>query len=270
MKRQKRKYSQYRGRRTVGKGFVLPLAAVLILGLAAVCWFLIPGMKFSAELLACIAAAVFLATALNHWAQKNAAGAAVRRVFWICLAVFAVVFAAVEGIVIHAGRGSSAVQPPDAVIVLGAGVNGEKPSPILKSRIDAAADYLRANPTVPAVLSGGKGSGENISEAQAMENALTARGISSDRLYLEERSTTTAENFQYSEKLLKDRGISPAEKKVAVITSDFHLCRAEYLAKKTGMQTEGVAAKTPHWWLSMNYYAREVFALGDTVLLQRI
>lgn len=270
MKRQKRKYSQYRGRRTVGKEFVLPLLAVLILALAAVCWFVVPGMKFSAELLACVAAACVVAALLNHWAQGSSAGVAVRRVFWICLAVCAVAFAAVEGIVIHAGQGNSGAQSPDAVLVLGAGVNGEKPSPILESRIDAAASYLKANPAVSAVLSGGKGSGENISEAQAMEDALTTRGISSDRLYLEEKSTTTAENFRYSKKLLKDKGIDPKEKLVAVVTSDFHICRAELVAKQNGMQAEGVAAKTPHWWLSMNYYAREAFALGDAVLRQAI
>lgn len=270
MKRQKRKYSQYRGRRTDGKGFLLPILAVSILALAAVCWFMVPGMKFSAELLICIAAACFLAAALNHWAGNSSTGMIVRRIFFICLTVFAILFAAAESVVIYMGHGSSAAQPADAVIVLGAGVKGEKPSPILESRIDAAADYLKAHPQILAVLSGGKGLGETISEAQAMKSGLMERGISADRLYLEEKSTTTAENFQYSKKLLKSKGIDPEKQTVAVVTSDFHICRACFLAKKSGIQIVGISAKTPHWWLSANYYIREVFALGDTMLLQLI
>ena len=49
--------------------------------------------------------------------------------------------------------------------------------------------YLEENPDTKAVLSGGKGEGETITEAQAMCNYLTEHGIARDRLILEEKST---------------------------------------------------------------------------------
>ena len=272
MKRQRRNNSRYRGRRTgLGvKSLALPVLAILFLTLAAVCRFVVPGMRFSAELLACAGAACLLAATLNHWAENSSAGAAVRRVFLVCLAAFAILFAAAESVIVYMGRAASAAQPADAVIVLGAGVNGGTPSPVLQSRIDAAASYLKAHPRTTAVLSGGKGSGESVSEAQAMQNGLTERGISANRLYLEKKSENTSENIRYSQKLLKRNGVNPQKQPVAVVTSDFHICRARLLAKEDGMRAVGVPAKTPHWWLSANYYAREVFALGNTALLKLV
>lgn len=266
MKRQKRNISQYRGR-TDHRGLILPIVAIFILALAAVCWFLIPGMKFSGELLTCAAAVCFLAAALKQWSKSSSAGTVVRRIFLVCLAVCAVLFAAAEGVIISMGHGN-VPQNPSAVLVLGAGVNGSTPSPVLQSRIDAAAEYLKAHPQTSAVLSGGRGDGETVSEAQAMRDGLTKQGISADRLILEENSTTTAENMQDSKKLLKKEGLDT--KQLAVVTSDFHICRARFLAKENGMRASGVAAKTPHWWLTANYYTREAFALGHTVLTEAI
>ena len=272
MKRQKRNNSRYRGRRTGAgtKGLVLPVLAILILALAAVCRFVVPGMKFSAELLACAAAACLLTAALNHWAENSPAGAAVRRIFLVCLAAFAILFAAAESVIVYMGRAVPAAQSADAVIVLGAGVNGETPSPVLQSRIDAAASYLKAHPQTTAVLSGGKSGGESVSEAQAMRSGLTERGISANRLYLEKKSENTSENIRYSQKLLKENGVNTKKQSVAVVTSDFHICRARFLAKEDGMRAVGVPAKTPHGWLSAKEYAREVFALGDAALLKLV
>ena len=86
--------------------------------------------------------------------------------------------------VIRAGHRDESAQPADAVVILGAGVNGTTPSVALQTRIDAAERYLKAHPGIPAGLSGGQGPGEDISEARAMYNALTDRGIDPERLIL--------------------------------------------------------------------------------------
>ena len=67
--------------------------------------------------------------------------------------------------------------PADAVIVLGAGVNGTEPSLSLRTRLDAALEYLEYWPDIPAVLTGGTGYGEEISEAQCMYDYLTEHGV---------------------------------------------------------------------------------------------
>ena len=154
----------------------------------------------------------------------------------------------------------------DAVIVLGAGVNGETPSLILWSRITAAAAYLEGHPDVPVVLSGGQGPGEAISEAACMRRELTARGVEEDRLLLEDRSTSTAENFAFSKELLEAHGIDTDTAVIAVVTSDFHCFRAHLIARRAGLTVIDVPAEVDWLLLNANYYIREFFALGKTLI----
>ena len=128
----------------------------------------------------------------------------------------------------------------------------------LQTRIDAAERYLKAHPDIPAVLSGGQGAGEDISEARAMYDALTARGIDLERLILEEQSANTRQNLQNSLALLPDH----YHKSVAIVTNDFHMGRVRLLLNAAGPgRVVQVPAKLPWWWLSANYYLRESFAV---------
>ena len=70
----------------------------------------------------------------------------------------------------------------DYIIVLGAHVDGTRMTLALLERARRALLYLEENPGTKAVLSGGKGDGENISEAEAMYCYLTGHGINGDRL----------------------------------------------------------------------------------------
>lgn len=237
--------------------------------LAAACRFFVVGVRFSAFLFTGIAALLLLSVLLNRWAEKAKAGKRVRTLFRVCLVLGVLSFAVTEMVILTQGAGDLGARP-DAVIVLGAGVNGSTPSLALTTRLDAAADYLKEHPDIPAVLSGGQGQGEEITEAQAMYQYLTKHGISADRLILEERSASTEQNFAYSKELLEENGIGTETAVIAVVTNDFHLCRARILAERAGLyHTAGVPAKLPWAWLSANYYAREYFALMETLLLKR-
>ena len=149
------------------------------------------------------------------------------------------------------------------LIVLGCEVKGSSPSLMLTRRLRKALAYLEENPGAKAVLSGGQGDGENISEAQAMFNWLTARGIDADRLYMEDRSTSTFENIQYSADLIRDNGLSEY---AAAATNEFHVYRALYYAKKAGLKAGGVPAPTP-WWLLPTFWVRELYGILDALLL---
>ncbi|WP_301108704.1 YdcF family protein [Sporosarcina sp.] len=124
-------------------------------------------------------------------------------------------------------------------VVLGAKVNGETPSLSLRYRLESAAVYAKRYPHVTLVLSGGQGKDEEISEAQAMFQYLIDQGIAKERLIQEDRSTSTYENLQFSKELL------PEVAGVTIISSDFHLARARFLARQLGWQSDVVAAKTP-------------------------
>ena len=71
------------------------------------------------------------------------------------------------------------------IIVLGAHVEGTRLTKALLERTRRALQYMEENPETKAVLSGGKGDGESITEAQAMCNYLVEHGIDRERLILE-------------------------------------------------------------------------------------
>ena len=259
----KRKAKPYRGKGRNEAAWWLTGAAVLaVLGFC--CFTLFPGVRFSGMLALCLSAVCLLGAALERWAAESRRGAVCRRVFLALLCAGAVAFACVEGLLLSHGGADNDAIPAEAAIVLGAGVNGETPSLILHSRIERAADYLKRHPDTVAILSGGQGDGERISEAECMRRELVRRGVPEERLLLEDRSTSTAENFAYSKELLEELGLS--ETTVAVITSDFHCFRAHLIAQRAGLSVIDIPAESPYALLNANYYVREAFALGKTLI----
>lgn len=225
------------------------------------------GMKFTGYFLLGTLAIWYCGMYLHRWGKRSRRGQACYRVFLAGLGLGIVCLAGIEAAVVFRGEADNSNLPVDAVIVLGAGVNGETPSAALWSRIRAAEDYLEIHPDVPVVLSGGQGAGEAISEAEAMRRALWKEdGAENARLLLEERSTNTAENFRFSKALLEEWGLDTGTATIAVVTNDFHCFRAHMIARRQGLKTIDVPAELPWWWLTANYYLREAFAVVKTSL----
>ena len=152
----------------------------------------------------------------------------------------------------------NATPPTDAtLIILGCSVNGETPSQMLRLRIDAAEKFMKENPEATAVLSGGQGPGEDITEALCMYRELTARGISPDRLYMEEHSTSTRENIAFSKEIILRENLNT---KVAVVSNNFHLYRASLSVKAAGLEFYSVSAFTPYPLLG-TYVMREYMGI---------
>ena len=225
------------------------------------------GMRFSGFLLLGAAALLALALWLDRWARRSKAGWWWRLAFRAAAGLVLVPLVLIEGVVIAEGHREAAEKTPDAVIVLGAGVNGTSPSLSLKTRLDAALSYLEAHPDIPVVLTGGQGYGEDITEAACMYDYLTARGVEPERLILEEDASNTAENFEFSAPLLEAAGVEIGTDTVAVVTNDFHIARSRLIAAKKGYGvTYGVGAPIPWPHLEVNYYLREAFAVVKSVL----
>jgi uncharacterized SAM-binding protein YcdF (DUF218 family) len=150
----------------------------------------------------------------------------------------------------------------DYIIVLGARVKGTVPSLALQFRIDHAADYLKKNPDTIVIASGGKGPGEDISEAESIKNELIDHGINESRILLEDKSTTTYENIGFSKKLI------PKNAEIGlVVTNDFHIFRAKMIANNEGLELSGLPAKTPIQALFKSY-VREYLALTKFFILR--
>ena len=148
--------------------------------------------------------------------------------------------------------------PSSVVIVLGCQVKGNQPSLMLGRRITAAAGYLKEHPDAKCIVSGGKGGGEEISEAECMKRGLIDLGIDPERIYLEDKSTTTVENIKFSKKILDE--IAP-DAPVAIVTNEFHQYRAGKICDSFGITDHGSVCSETSWWLWPTFHVREMYAV---------
>ena len=144
----------------------------------------------------------------------------------------------------------------DYVIVLGAQVRGDKPSHNLVTRLRKACQYLEENKDTKVIVSGGKGPGENISEAEAMKAYLINKGIEEERIIMEDKSANTDENIKFSKELISDK-----DSKVVIVTNNFHVYRSIKIAKKQGINNIQGLGSSIKWYTVPNLYLREGIAV---------
>jgi uncharacterized SAM-binding protein YcdF (DUF218 family) len=178
---------------------------------------------------------------------------------WIsCLCGMALVLVCASTLLIY-GRSDSATHNEDAIIVLGAGIHGERVSLTLRDRLNAAIACYEQNPDAVIVVSGGQGPQEDISEALAMERYLIEHGIPQKSIIKEDKSTSTAENFAFSKVLLDERfgdGYS-----AVYVTNDFHIFRAGQIAHDAGLSNMNHVHSNTVWYLVVPSCLRECAAV---------
>lgn len=183
-----------------------------------------------------------------------------RRLVTLVLAVCVAYFCLVESFIIRDAR-TDTEQTADILIVLGAGVNGTRPSLSLRDRLVGARDYLTEHPDTIAILSGGQGENEDIPEALCMYDWLIDAGIDPDRLIMEDKSHNTLENLRNSMAIMDE--LSMDEPVIGLLSSEYHLHRAKRLAGYVGIDVIGVAARTSFPTVAANYFIREAFAMTE-------
>lgn len=151
----------------------------------------------------------------------------------------------------------SAKPKGETVIVLGCRVKGTVPTRALMSRCTAAYDYLSENKNAVAILSGGQGADEDISEAECMRRILTDKGIDKSRLFIEDKSTSTEENLKYSSEVIDKNNLSNT---IVICTSEYHIYRSLKIAEKTGINATGLTAHSMRV-LRVPAFTREVFGV---------
>ncbi|MCL2356648.1 MAG: YdcF family protein [Defluviitaleaceae bacterium] len=156
------------------------------------------------------------------------------------------------------GNVGTATFEENAVIVLGAGVSGERVSTPLARRLDVALYYFERNPDAYIVVCGGLGERATITEAEAMARYLYARGVPREKILLEDRSVSTIENLTFARDILEEHFSEGFG--VVVVSNDFHMFRAVSMARRVGMDANHLGAPTPTRLLTENYL-REMMAI---------
>lgn len=159
-------------------------------------------------------------------------------------------------LLIGSGMRRSEKEPCRYLIVLGAQVSGRRITDSLKRRLDRAKEYLVQNGETLVIVSGGRGKGEDLSEAEAMASYLVKNGIAKERIFQENQSRTTKENLLFSAALIKESGCL-----VGIVSNNFHLYRALQYAKAAGYSKVCPIAASCNPVLFVNYMVRECFAI---------
>lgn len=157
------------------------------------------------------------------------------------------------------GKDDNVTYNEDAIIVLGSGIRGETVGNGLRARLDSAIEYHKSNPDAFIVVSGGQGPQEAITEALAMERYLLKKGIPQDKIIKEEKSTSTTENFKFSKKLLDEKFGN--EYKIAFVTTDYHIYRAENTAESEGFDKITHCHSDIEWYVATPSLLREMLAV---------
>jgi len=184
----------------------------------------------------------------------------------ICFSLGVVSVVIIESLIIQSAIIKNK-EKSDYLIILGAGLRGEVPSTALFQRLYASLEYIKINPTVKIVVSGGQGSGETITEAEAMKRFLMKNGVAEDLIIKEEKSTNTFENMKFTSQILNE-----LEKKdnirVTIVTNNFHVLRAKFLARRQGLKAYGYPAPL-HPMLVPTCFAREYLAVINSFLFDK-
>ena len=150
----------------------------------------------------------------------------------------------------------------DYVIILGCMIKKDGTlTPLLKARVDKAIEFAKIqkeknNKEIIFVPSGGQGDDEIMPEAEAMKNYLIDQGINKKNIITENQATSTAENLQYSYKLIAK---NKENAKISFATTNYHVFRSGVIANECGIDCEGMGSKTK-WYFYSNALIREFIA----------
>ena len=222
---------------------------------------------FYVRLLPIMVAAVILGYCLlSLWGQKKPEAAHVVRSLLTTAVILAVlVFTVTGALILQAGAGQAQAECP-YIVVLGAKVWEYGPSPTLKERIDAAWEYLNAHPDTVAIVSGGQGDDEPMSEAKCMYDELVDMGIDPHRILIEDQATSTWGNLTYSLDIIEEQTGSRPDT-LGVVSNEFHLFRTGLQAEEYGLTVQGIPARTGSFDRWLHYFVREIAGVWHYILL---
>ena len=197
----------------------------------------------------------------RNWEKIRSLGRGIRLAALAALGVLLVLFAVFETACMSAAfRGPA--EDGEYLVLLGCQVRYDGPSRDLWSRIRAAEEYLSAHPGCKAVVTGGQGDNEPMTEAEAAARELMRMGIDGSRIIREEESTSTRENLLNAMELIRKDGGDPSSDSVVIVSADYHLFRAAYTARKLGYGNVSCKGGNGLLFLKPHYFTREFAAFA--------
>lgn len=140
----------------------------------------------------------------------------------------------------------------DCIIVLGAGIWRDKPSPMLEDRLLQAIELYKNNVSSKIIMSGDHGK-QDYDEVNTMKDFAIEKGVPSENVFMDHAGFSSYESIYRAKEIF-------GAKKIVIVTQKYHLYRALYIANKLGIEAYGVGAD-PRQYVGATYRElREILA----------
>lgn len=140
----------------------------------------------------------------------------------------------------------------DCILILGAGVRNNAPSPMLEDRLLKGIELYNKNISNKIIMSGDHGR-EEYDEVNIMKDFAIDKGIKSEDIFMDHAGFSTYES------IYRDKEIFEA-KKIIIVTQSYHLYRALYIANSLGIEAYGVSADLRTYTNQLSREIREIVA----------
>lgn len=124
------------------------------------------------------------------------------------------------------------LQDVDCILILGAGIWGEKPSPMLEDRLLEGIDLYKNNVSNKIIMSGDHGTKE-YDEVNVMKSFAIDRDVKSEDIFMDHAGFSTYESLYRAKEIFQ-------AKKIVIVTQKYHMYRALYIVKQLGIEAYGV------------------------------
>lgn len=122
----------------------------------------------------------------------------------------------------------------DCILVLGAGIWGDKPSPMLEDRLNEAISLYNEGISNKIIMSGDHGR-EEYDEVNIMKDYAIEKGIPSEDIFMDHAGFNSYDSIYRAKEIFE-------AKKVVIVTQKYHLYRALYIANSLGLEAKGVGS----------------------------
>ena len=140
----------------------------------------------------------------------------------------------------------------DCIIVLGAGIRRNGPSPMLEDRLLTAIELYNEG-VAPKILVSGDHEHDDYDEVNVMKNYLKEKGIPSEDIFMDHAGLSTYDSIYRAKKIFKAN-------KVIIVTQKYHLYRSLYISKTINLKSYGVSANKQTYAFQIKRDIREIAA----------
>ena len=140
----------------------------------------------------------------------------------------------------------------DCILVLGAGVWGDKPSPMLEDRLLEGIKLYEEGVSPKIMMTGDNGT-NGYDEVNVMKNYTKEKGVPSEDIFMDHAGFSTYES------VYRAKAIFEVER-VVIVTQEYHLHRALYIANQLGLEAYGVPSDPRQYVGELYREVREILA----------